>query len=551
MTSIETVQTFDPRVNINNKRVYAVQRTASEITYKEYNATSYSNNNFNFSCPPPSKTTIIDRKIYLRVPVNIKFNGTCPTGQRLLQNHNDAFRSFPLSSIINTLQLTINQNSQTMYLSEVISGLTRYYTPQQLRNYDYSFAPLAMDRSQNYSDMVGLNANPLAGYGENTYENSRGGFPYSVASNNVSLSSVANTTAEINAVLTEPLIISPLVYGSYNEPGLVGITSFDVVVNFDNDLTRIWSHSNSSGSVITSMTVSFGQPSLLHTYLSPTTLTIPPQINMFPFYRLDRYITTPGAAVAPLSSLEISSNSVQLNSIPKRIYVFARKQTSDRTFLDTDSFMSIESINLTFGNKSGLLAGATKQHLYRISKDNGCSLSWPEWSGEQTNDLSSGNSYGTVGSVLCLEMKDIGMDDLTSVGMLENVQFYIRVVVKNQNQLASINPALYVVIVSEGVWTIKGDNSTISVGVLNPENVLAARSSPVVDQVVIESLYGGNFMEGLKSIWSTIKSGIKEVGEALSPLAPLVSPLAKAVGLGNENQAGGRMVRRSELRHRQ
>lgn len=530
MTAIPTVQMFDPRININSSRQYSVLRTGTDITYKEFPTNTVSNTNINFNCPPPSLSTIVDRQIYLKLGVNIKFTGTAPNGQRLLQNHNDAFRAFPLSGVMSNLQVTVNNNSMNINLQEMLSCLMRYHNPQNVRDRNFSVTPSCLDKSQNYSDMVGLNTNPLASYGENAYENPRGAFPISVVSNNIS--SGGSTAAEINAELTEPLLISPLLVGDDSGPGFVNVNQFTVNIVFDSNLGYMWSHSEAGGTVLNSVIVTITKASLLFTYISPNALTTIPATSLFGYYPITPYITG-GTNLAPLQTAEVTSNTITLLSVPKKIYIYARRRNADRTYNTTDTFLSIENISVTYKNKVGILSGATKQHLYNVSIKNGCSLSWEEWSGEGVTDLSNSSTFGTVGSVLCLTMADIGMDELTSVGLVDQNQLQVRCTFKNANRTQAINYDFYILTVSEGVFSIYNGLSSTQTGVLNKEDVLMSRNAPVVDYKLIENIYGGSFMEGVKSLWEGIKTGVKEVSDVLAPIMPLVKPAMGLVGLGS------------------
>jgi len=560
MAALPTVQMFDPRVNISASKQYSVLRTGTDITYKEFPTNTVSNTNINFNCPPPSLNTIIDRQIFLKLGVNLKFTGTAPVGQRLLQNHNDSFRAFPISGVMSNLQVTINNNSMNINLQEMLSCLTRYHNPQHVRDRNFSIFPSCLDKSQNYSDMVGLNTNPLASYGENSYESPRGAFPISVLSNNVS--SGGPTTAEINADLVEPLIISPLLVGDDTGPGFVNINQFTVNIVFDSNLGYMWSHSSAGGSVLGSVVVTITRASLLFTYITPNPLTPIPASSVFGYYPIVPYITG-GSSLAPLATAEVTSNTITLLSVPKKIYVYARRRNADKTFNTTDTFLSIENISVTYKNKVGILSGATKQHLYNVAIKNGCSMSWEEWSGEGVIDLSSGNQFGTVGSVLCLTMSDIGMDELTSVGLVDQNQLQVKCTFKNQNRTDSINYDFYILTVSEGVFSVYNGHSSTQVGVLNQQDVLMSRNSPVVDYKLIENIYGGSFLEGLKSVWDGIKTGVSEVSSLVAPLMPLVKPAMGMMGLGapvggdlgidggrrrrRRARKGGRMISRSEL----
>src|SRR5690606_32698689 len=122
----------------------------------------------------------------------------------------------------------------------------------------------------------------------------------------------------------------------------------------------------------------------------------------------------------------LSSNNIQLNSIPRRMYIYVRERNQDlySTPNNPDTYFSIENISIQFQNKNGLLASASKQQLYEISVKNHCNMSWTQWSGGPVVNSalpfgSTANHYGTIGSILCIEYaSDIGLDSIEAPGKL-------------------------------------------------------------------------------------------------------------------------------------
>lgn len=169
-----------------------------------------------------------------------------------------------------------------------------------------------------------------------------------------------------------------------------------------------------------------------------------------------RYPTDANASIAGATGTStLQSSNIQLQSIPRRMYIYARIKNSDLLYTDTDTFLGITSISINWNNRSGLLSSATPYDLYNISKKNGCNLSWTEWSGGPNYVALGGTNtaYGTVGSVLCLEFgTDIGLQDLECPGIDGTYQLQMAVGVKNINQTRAITPTLYIVTVNEGKY---------------------------------------------------------------------------------------------------
>ena len=97
---LNTVLVRDPRTIVDNMRDYAILKSGSQTTWKQYTTTSVSTSSIQFSCPPPSGGIFVDRKQYFYLPIRLTMGGTSTaTGQTLLNANQDAPRSYPISSM--------------------------------------------------------------------------------------------------------------------------------------------------------------------------------------------------------------------------------------------------------------------------------------------------------------------------------------------------------------------------------------------------------------------------------------------------------------------
>ena len=67
-------------------------------------------------------------------------------------------------------------------------------------------------------------------------------------------------------------------------------------------------------------------------------MKLPDEGVTYPYYNVERYPTT-GTSILAGASQTINSANIQLNSVPHRMYILARKQNSDVTLNDTDTFL--------------------------------------------------------------------------------------------------------------------------------------------------------------------------------------------------------------------
>jgi hypothetical protein len=596
---LDVVQVRDPRTIIHNKRDYACLRGGSQVSYKAFTTNSVSGSSIQFTCPPPSGSIIVDRKVYFELPIRLTL--TSDAANSFILAGQDAPRAFPLSSIIDTLQVTVNNTSVSINMGDIIQPLLHYNTDIKLKKSDYSMTPTYQDQSQTYQDLalVQNNRNPLGMYGDGGDEQveKRGGFPFVVVSQN---NTSGTWTAVIDMIISEPLFLSPFYFGCGNGSGFINVNTMDFNFTFvNNAFTRLWSHmtANTFAAPTNKITGgsttfnSFGapgfsfalnQPQLVFTYITPNEMQLinALQPTTYPYFDITRFPTDQGPISYLSGGTDINSNNIQLNSIPRRMYVFARASNAalQSTALSlapqppgaptpgvnqgactlTDTFYTINSISINFNNFSGLLSSASQRQLYEMSIKNHCNMSWNEWSGGPVQQVNSGTAFplgkglanglfGTIGSVLCIEFgTDIGLNDFEAPGLQGQYQLQLKMNVSNPDvtgyhDLCPIT--MYIIIVSEGTFTIeKLGASMTQLGVISKSDILNAQHKPGINYHDIQHVNGGNFLDGLKNFGHKILSGIKEaipyIADAAGKVAPYLTPLLFGLGEGE----GGVMV---------
>jgi hypothetical protein len=113
------------------------------------------------------------------------------------------------------------------------------------------------------------------------------------------------------------------------------------------------------------------------------------------------------------------------------------------------------------------------------------------------------------------------------------------------------------------------NRSIAQIGVVSRQDVLESKNAPRVSfDEIKDSLYGGNFLSGLKRFGEKALRGVEEalpyaeraykIGKQVAPYAEAVAPLLMAAGErkggvvvgGRRKKKGGRMMNRSQLRRR-
>lgn len=558
---LQAVQVRDPRTILDNERQYAVLKSGQQTTQKAWTTTSISQTSIQFSCPPPSGQIIVDRKVYFLLPIRLTFSGDAGVGNLLLNPNRDAPRAFPISSSIDTIQVTINNQSVSMQMADIIQPLLHYNTCDDISLTEYSMTPTYMDQSQAYSQLYGTVRNPLASYGDSHDKTMtpRGSFPFTIVSN-------TQTSAVVDMVCTEPIFLSPFYWGHDNGSGFYNVNAMDFNITFlGNAGNRMWSHDASSSftSTISSVSAQFSgfgnsfsypqnQPYMLFTYITPLeTQKLPYNMPItYPYFDIQRFPTDINSPVPPSpaanSTQTFISNNIQLSSIPRRMYIYVRERNNDlyNTPNNPDTYFSIENLSIQFQNKNGLLSSATKQQLYEMSVKNHCNMSWLQWSGGKTNTTGSlTDKFGTIGSILCIEFAtDIGLEDIEAPGKLGQYLLQVTLTATNISN-RDINPTMYIVVVSEGTFTIEGlGKASTNIGVISSQDILNAQQNPFIDYNDVQCVNGGNFLSGLKRFGNQLWRNIKEytpkildgIGKYGLPIAKTFATVAPFMGLGEE-----------------
>lgn len=517
---LSTVLVQDPLVAINEKREMAVLKGGSEVSYKEFVAQSQSTSSTIFSCTPPSPQIIVDRKMYIKVPIDITL--TCAGGvDQLKAAQVNAFRAFPLAHIMNTLKVEINNTSVTSNVNDYVIDLLRYNNFADLSEYELSGTPSFPDEYAEYTGASLNIRNPLGQYRDGAFGNTmaRGGFPMTVTY-------PTNTTCRIQADLYEPLFISPLVFGMMadkNQAGLIGVQTLTITVNWDTNLARVWSSGSTGQAAVTNVAVSFrSNPSITMKFITPGLLVPIPSIREYGYTNVNRYITSVGAVNAGAAFSQGSQN-IQFQAIPRRVYIYVKESKSALSasvaaaVSATDSYAAIDSISINWNNRSGLLSSAKQFDLYNISKKNGCALSWTQWSGK-TQNWADGASIGTVGSVLCINFgEDIGLadDEASSVG--GTYQFQVEVRGRSIHANAK-NYDLYIVECQEGTFSIQENRAVSQTAVLSRKDVLDSVESPLGDYYDYHAMAGsGAFLQDAKSVLSKVLRGLAKGAKTALP----------------------------------
>lgn len=517
----KTVLVKDSRIrDITDNLTYAVQSGASSNTYQRFSAVSTSKSNLVFNVQVPSESIVVSREVLIRTQIHFTVDVTdVPVGKLAFDYGNtDALQAFPLNSLFSNLSAQINNTNVSVNLQDVLPALLRMNNSRHLYRYN-SMTPALPDQAYKfYSDAVLTNNNPLAGYTNASYDvdqlprgahqlkscflerlNAAGAYQdNSPVSTNVTDKFIIRCVVEV----TEPLFLSPFIFGDseYNKQGFVGLNALNLVCNIDTTCRRFFSTANSGYTYAVSLGTTdksggnpdpvppgnangFSNAELLMNFLTTQPTDLIAAKNIVPFHDFSRYLSRSDSSptISPGATSKITSQNIQLNQLPDLFLIMARKPMTSQNVKDSSSFLPINSVSVNLNNVSGLLSSASRQDLWRISINNGCTMNWKEWSGyayRPDNTTGTGQNVATTGSLLVLNpAKDLSLPSYLSCGSIGQFNFQIDVDVTN-NGTGSLNPELCIITVNSGIFSTVAGTSSIYTGVLSKQMVLDAQAEP-------------------------------------------------------------------------
>jgi hypothetical protein len=358
----------------------------------------------------------------------------------------------------------------------------------------------------------------------------------SITDNTAAGNANEDKTVKIVVEFTEPLLISPFLFANpeSNNQGMYGIQTLGFNFNFDSQCKRVF---RTSSNQITSVSAIFSTSELIFKYITPHASDLLPARNVLPFYQLEKYLTpSPSGQINPGASSTLTSATLQLNTIPDRLIISARKKITSQSFSDTDSFLVIKGLKIDFNNSSGLCSSFTQQDLFKCSVRNGSNQSWSEFSGYGNKKTANG-SNGQVplsGSLVVLEFGlDIELhENYLSQGSLGSYQLRVVVDVENQDGDA-VDPELCVITMNSGLMTLERGSCSTYVGVLTKSDVLETAAMEPYSRSDAHRMVGGSFFDKIKSVFGKVAKVAKPLlGIVPHPAAQIASKGLGALGYG-------------------
>ena len=532
------VKVWDPILDNKSKKIFPVIKGGVETTEREYSTTTYSNSSVTFNVIPPNQTTFVSRRFLLKCPVTVTINPSVSnTVENLWQAGYIAFRQFPLHSVIKSIEIAINGQSTTLNINDFIKPLLLYHNnARDLNERNFSMTPALRDQSNAYDMLAPFSGtpailNPLNQIGDSIFDNhARGSFPVEVTPG------TAQTATVVTATLCEELLVSPLLFGGVEDQGFIGIQKIDINITWDSSLLeRMISQTDytvddpASTYGVERIDVDIGQPSLLFRYVTPPIDMPIPRYIQYNYNQIQRY-PKDFAEVTDADDHQYVSDNIQLNAIPRFLYIYLRDTNATRDFKTADSYMAIKKIQINWNNSNALLANATQFQLYDICRKNGVDLNWAEWSGlnmPYVPKVGDPIDVTGLGSVLCLEFgTDIGLREDECPGLIGTYNLQITITAANVRG-ENMTPALYMVTIIPGVFTIYDNSASKRIGVISRNEVLRSATDNQLDYYDLQKnlMSGGGTLKKFKKWYK--KKGRKilgKVGKGAKTAFPELAP---------------------------
>lgn len=507
---------------------YEIYKSSQQITSVNYASETNSNNQLVWSNIVPQSGSFLDRKFLMNFTARFTLTqtnatgGSPPTFPGGVIGGVCALRKLPVQTNANSITLSLNGGNFVVNGLDQLEPLTRFGFGKNYENTDWSIVPAMGDYAE-YDTTYNTALNPLAGPYDNPVQIPRGAIVPTIISD-------TGGVAVLEYSWSEYLLVPPLNFHKSNHHGFYGVTSIILTITLG-DFGRMLSYDNVNGTPLASITGTFNNQSqyLSLRYLNPI-VPIPLDSQRLYGYSSILSYSTDTPSIGAGSSLQYTTNNIQLAGIPNRVFIFARRRDADRTPFQADTYAYINNMQVFFGTRAAILSTYTEQQLYEeLSAKNG--FNYPFQLCKQS-----------LGSVFCLEFgRDIPTDVMEAPGLPGKYNFYVTVNLKNLYSTAAIF-SIFVVPIYDGIVTIQNGTISSNINLLSPGDIVEAEISrqqlladPINEQEFME---GGDFLGTVKRFGkgaaSAARSAIgfyKKHKDVIDPALLNALEIGKSVGL--------------------
>lgn len=550
-SQIEPILVKDDILMTTDKLAYAVHKGGQNVSVQQFPATSTSANSHVYQINVPSTSVVLDRHLLWHSDITFTVTGTPANTERLVNwGAQTAVAPFPLHQLVQNMSCQINNTTVSSTTNQILDPILRCLDKKDLARYNSTTA-VFLDNYGSYDDIGILSAlnSPFGGYNRITDPDylPRGCVSAVITGNTVGDGTTLKTVT-ITVSVIEPVMLSPFLYGEtqHKSCGFYGIGNINFNMSMDSQAKRALRFLSITGNP-TVTNVAYNNSYIECRFLTPHPSDLLPETNIVPYQEFTNYIKVNGTLGVDASA-QITSNNIQLSSIPDKVFVWVRPKQGDLTYTSPDSYASITGVSVLFNNQSGLLSSASTAELYNMATEASLKSNWLEFKGYAGLFDPVDLEYvpvPTCGAPLVLNFAEhIGIpEDWYSSGSIGQFNFQITATVKN-NTGVSMDAELSVMFMQSGVFVTSNGVSSKYLGILSKEQVLQASLQEPIGKADLARLVGGGVFsrlwEGAKGVAGAVKKGLDVVGRPIRqgleliphPIAQGVAKGLKAVGYG-------------------
>lgn len=559
MSLINTVLVKDDLLTYNDKIDFAVEVSGQNVSTQRFTAVSATPTSQVYTINVPSVSTITSREILRHEVFTLTITGT-PLADEYLVNvgTNDCLSPLPLHTLTTNMSVQINNSAVSLQTSEVLDPLLRCMDRKRLSAVN-NFSPCMLDVYGVYTPIGPANTDgirpinsPFNGYNyalDPDYQ-PRGSFVVSVGAQTAG-DGINPRSVDVIVEATEPLMISPLVFGDYDNkaPGFTGITQLNITNNIGN-VNRVWRYIDRTlnpGTAKPDKKVVLKEYNTPKCWLECRFLTakpdmVMPSVSVSPYaqYNLFKSVLNTSFDSGEVIPTFVSSN-IQLNGCPDMAIIYIRQPLASSAGTYADCYATIKSVSINFNNSSNLCSNFTPQMLWKMSREAGSSQNWSEFSGQAIYSPALNTSgaseqippvIGTTGSVVCLKFGEhIALSESwLAPGSMGNYNFQCSVEASNLTGTVMNTPELCVIMVNSGVFTSQAGQSSLYTNLLKKTDVLNAQANDAIPSSELKRLVGSGFLSRLKTLGHHVaklavphlsRLAKEHLGRSDSPLARL------------------------------
>lgn len=461
---ISAVKAPLPYLNAEEPVSWAFYETPKSIMQQNYTPSAFSQNviQWNENNPSTPSQCALVRKLIKELVVNVTATGTAPVGSNLFQTGTNGYinlRQFPIASVTQNEQLTINNQTTNIQLYDCIHELAKYNTSYEKLAREYACVCMPdhfTDYHQEFNTTSGV-FNQL----NDAINDSSSAYPFTINSN-------TNTSFNVTYKIFEPCFCQPLLPDNtaFDAKGIFNINTWSLSETFLGDLTRIFRIALPAGYTLTSFNVVI-QSALLHSrWIIPNTT----MVNETMYYSgsaIDIFPTQLNLSLAPGASAQINSFANKFTYTPETIILSARESDNVLTYSSTDTWLRINNIAVSYQGNNGLLSSLQPVDIFEMCKEAGLSNTNFVQSNldagmglNQTVSMATNTVYNPGGIPVAMQSPlHLPLIDGNAVGSQAQTQFQVTATVTNTSTTTKVIN-LYIITITPTVYAIDANGIT-------------------------------------------------------------------------------------------